>query len=135
MFLFVAGGQTRETGIAEYTQQEITDGLNELAAKKPGAKKITRPTVNRAIHALCDYKWIESAGNGRIRLNVTLWFRGSSTSQRGVLAEIEEAHQDEENPARVFPHRIGPELVHHQEELDLNLDEESSEPPRKRRTG
>jgi hypothetical protein len=135
VFLFVAGGQTAGTGIAEYTQQEITDGLNELAAKKPGAKRITRPTVNRAVRTLSEYKWIESAGNGRIRLNVTLWFRGGSTAQHNVLAEIEERHRDDANPEQAFPHRIGPELVHHQEELDFSLGEERPEPVRKRRTG
>ncbi|HBF84944.1 MAG TPA: hypothetical protein DD420_34960, partial [Streptomyces sp.] len=87
VFLYVAGGQTRGTGFAQYTQQEITDGLNKIAAKK-GGKKITRSTVNRAIRALCEYKWVEQAGNGKIRLNVTLWFSGNSASQHEVLAEI-----------------------------------------------
>lgn len=134
VFLFVAGGQTAGTGIAEYTQQEITDGLNELAAKKDNARFITRPTVNRAVRALCEYNWIEPVGNGRIRLNVKLWFRGSSVAQHNVLAEIADVHKDED-PAVSFPDRIGPEIVHYQEALDLNLDGESMEPARKRRTG
>ncbi|MFD7527383.1 MULTISPECIES: hypothetical protein [unclassified Streptomyces] len=132
VFLYVAGGQRPGTGIAEYTQQEITDGLNGLAAKKPGAKMITRPTVNRAVRTLCEYKWLEPAGNGRIRLNVTLWFQGNSTAQHEVLAQIAADHDDD--PA-AFPHRIGPELVHHQEALDLNLDGEVPEPVRRKRTG
>ncbi|MEU6070600.1 hypothetical protein ABZ864_40715 [Streptomyces sp. NPDC047082] len=132
VFLFVAGGQTAGTGIAEYTQQEITDGLNELAAKKENAKYITRPTVNRAVRALCEYNWIETVGNGRIRLNVKLWFRGSSVAQHNVLGDIAEAHADDNS---AFPDRIGPALVHHQEALDLTLDEDSLESARKRRTG
>lgn len=118
VFLFVAGGQVPGTGITEYTQQEITDGLNKLAAQKPEAKKITRPTVNRAIKALCDYHWVERVGNGRIRLNVTLWFQGNSTSQQEVLAEI--AHEHGSDP-EVFPHNIGPERPH-QEEFDFGSD-------------
>ncbi|GAA1303430.1 hypothetical protein GCM10009647_020700 [Streptomyces sanglieri] len=132
VFLYVAGGQRPGTGIAEYTQQEITDGLNGLAAKKPGAKMITRPTVNRAVRTLCEYKWLEPAGNGRIRLNVTLWFQGNSTAQHEVLAQIAADHDDDPT---AFPHRIGPELVHHQEALDLNLDGEVPEPVRRKRTG
>ncbi|MFI8944076.1 hypothetical protein [Streptomyces syringium] len=139
VFLFVAGGQTPGTGIAEYTQQEITDGLNELVAKKDkgegaekkSAKRITRPTVNRAVKALCEYKWFEPAGNGRIRLNVTLWFQGNSTAQHEVLAQIAADHGDEPD---AFPRRIGPAVVHHQEELDLNLGSEAPA-PRKKRTG
>ncbi|WP_326770424.1 hypothetical protein OG978_42440 (plasmid) [Streptomyces sp. NBC_01591] len=132
VFLYVAGGQRPGTGIAEYTQQEITDGLNGLAAKKPGAKKITRPTVNRAVRTLCEYKWLESAGNGRIRLNVTLWFQGNSAAQHEVLAQIAADH---DNDPTAFPHSIGPEMVHHQEALDLNLDGEVPEPVRRKRTG
>lgn len=116
VFLFVAGGQVPGTGIAQYTQQEITDGLNTLAVKK-GGKKITRSTVNRAIKALCGYNWVEQAGNGKIRLNVTLWFQGNSTSQHEVLAEIASQH---DNEPTAFPHCIGPEEPH-QEELDLDL--------------
>ncbi|MBV7674181.1 hypothetical protein STHAL_32555 [Streptomyces halstedii] len=114
VFLFVAGGQAPGTGFAQYTQQEITTGLNEIAAKKDG-KKITRSTVNRAIKALCEYKWVEQAGNGKIRLNVTLWFRGNSASQHEVLAEIAAEH---ENDPAAFPHDIGPERPH-QEEFDF----------------
>lgn len=141
VFLYVAGGQTPGTGITEYTQQEITDGLNELAAKKAatekGAKKstkmITRPTVNRAVRALCEYKWIEQAGNGRIRLNVTLWFKGNSVTQQEVLAQIEADHGDAQKAPDAFPRRIGPALVHHQEELDLNLGDEA--PAARKKTG
>jgi len=134
VFLFVAGGQTAGTGIAEYTQQEITDGLNALASRKPNARFITRPTVNRAVKALCEYNWIERVGNGRIRLNVRLWFRGSSAAQRNVLAEIDDDHRDKD-PASGFPDHIGPEIVHHQEALDLNLEEASVKPAPQRRTG
>ncbi|WP_327249857.1 hypothetical protein [Streptomyces sp. NBC_01320] len=114
VFLFVAGGQVPGTGIAQYTQQEITDGLNKLAEKK-GGKKITRSTVNRAIGALCGYKWVERAGNGKIRLNVTLWFQGNSTAQHEVLAEIASEH---DHDPTAFPHDIGPEHPH-QEEFDF----------------
>ncbi|MFE6023104.1 hypothetical protein ACFQ6O_42515 [Streptomyces sp. NPDC056441] len=126
VFLFVAGGQVPGTGIAQYTQQEITDGLNELAAKK-GGKKITRSTVNRAIGALCGYKWVEKAGNGKIRLNVTLWFQGNSTTQHEVLAEIASEH---DHDPTAFPHDIGPEHPH-QEEFDFGQDTYT----RKKRTG
>lgn len=116
VFLYVAGGQVAGTGFAQYTQQEITDGLNELAVKKDG-KKITRSTVNRAIKALCEYKWVERAGNGKIRLNVTLWFHGNSTAQHDVLADLATAH---DHDPTAFPHQIGPEL--HQEEFDFGQD-------------
>ncbi|MER7688800.1 hypothetical protein [Streptomyces sp. NPDC097610] len=135
VFLFVASGQTPGTGLAQFTQQEITDGLNELAAKKDNAKMITRPTVNRAVKALCEYQWIETVGNGRIRLNVSLWFQGTSDAQHSVLAQITEDHKNDADPDSSFPNRIGPELVHHQEELDLNLEGEASAPARKERTG
>ncbi|MFB7224563.1 replication/maintenance protein RepL [Streptomyces sp. NPDC056227] len=113
VFLFVAGGQVPGTGIAQYTQQEITDGLNKLAVQKNG-KKITRSTVNRAIKALCEYNWVEKAGNGAIQLNVRLWFQGNSTAQREVLATITSEHGDD---LSAFPHNIGPEP--HQEEFDF----------------
>jgi hypothetical protein len=115
VFLYVAGGQERGTGVAQYTQQEITDGLNELAAKK-GGKRITRSTVNRAIRALVGYKWVEQLGNGMIQLNVRLWFHGNSTAQHAVLEQI--AVQHDRDP-EAFPHAIGPEP--HQEELDLGF--------------
>ncbi|MFF4902572.1 hypothetical protein [Streptomyces sp. NPDC001068] len=134
VFLFVASGQTPGTGVAQFTQQEITDGLNELAAKKDNAKMITRPTVNRAVKALCEYQWIERVGNGRLRLNVSLWFQGSSEAQQTVMAKITEDHADDEDPKVSFPNRIGPALVHHQEELDLSLDDEAP-PVREERTG
>ncbi|MER6610790.1 hypothetical protein ABT282_34070 [Streptomyces sp. NPDC000927] len=126
VFLFVAGGQVPGTGTAQYTQQEIADGLNELARKK-GGKQITRSTVNRAIKALIGYKWVESVGNGRIRLNVTLWFQGNSNDQHRVLAEIASEH---DHDPTAFPHDIGPELPH-QEEFDFGQDTHS----REKRTG
>ncbi|MET8859254.1 hypothetical protein [Streptomyces sp. NPDC004579] len=136
VFLFVASGQTPGTGVAQFTQQEITDGLNELAAKKDNAKMITRPTVNRAVKALCEYQWIERVGNGRLRLNVSLWFQGSSDAQQTVMAKITEDHKDDADPASSFPNRLGPALVqHHQEALDLSLGGETSAPVRKVRTG
>ncbi|MFE0201219.1 hypothetical protein ACFW0I_36540 [[Kitasatospora] papulosa] len=119
VFLFVAGGQVPGTGIAQYTQQEITDGLNKLAAQKKDGKQITRSTVNRAIKALCEYKWVEQVGNGKIRLNVRLWFQGNSTAQQEVLAEI--ANEHDHDPA-AFPYNIGPEQPH-QEELDFGQDD------------
>jgi hypothetical protein len=115
VFLYVAGGQQRGTGIARYTQQEITDGLNELARRK-GGKRITRSTVNRAIKALVGYKWVEQLGNGTIQLNVRLWFHGNSNSQHEVLEQL--AAQHDRNP-EAFPHGIGPDV--HQEELDLDF--------------
>ncbi|MFE7778522.1 hypothetical protein ACFU5O_32515 [Streptomyces sp. NPDC057445] len=119
VFLFVAGGQVPGTGIAQYTQQEITDGLNRLAAQKKDAKQITRSTVNRAIKALCGYKWVEQVGNGKVRLNPTLWFQGNSTAQHEVLAEIADEHLHD--PA-AFPYNIGPEQPH-QEEFDFGQDD------------
>ncbi|MDQ0847681.1 hypothetical protein [Streptomyces sp. V1I6] len=137
VFLYVAGGLQLGTGITAYTQQEITDGLNELAARKPGAKRITRPTVNRAVRALCEFGWLESAGHGRIRLNVTLWFRGSSGDQKKILAEIASGYPENADPATQFPNQIGPALVHHQQELDLDLNTVETETPqdKTRRTG
>ncbi|WP_432190419.1 hypothetical protein [Streptomyces sp. Tue6028] len=114
VFLWVAGGQQRGTGIAQYTQQEITDGLNEIAVKKDG-KKITRSTVNRAIKALVGYKWVEQLGNGMIQLNVRLWFHGNSNAQHAVLEDIAVQH---ERDTEAFPHGIGPDV---QEELDLDF--------------
>ncbi|MFD8978486.1 hypothetical protein [Streptomyces sp. NPDC059564] len=127
VFLFVAGGQVPGTGITQYTQQEITDGLNTIAAQK-GGKMITRSTVNRAVQALCGYNWVEKAGNGRIQINVRLWFQGNSTAQHEVLAEIAERH--EHNPA-AFPYVVGPEGAH-QEELDLDFGAEAEFRGRKR---
>ncbi|MEV7616898.1 hypothetical protein [Streptomyces sp. NPDC089799] len=117
VFLFVAGGQLPGTGITQYTQQEITDGLNRIAAQK-GGKMITRSTVNRAIQALCGYNWVEKAGNGRIQINVRLWFHGNSTAQHEVLAEIADRH---DRDTGAFPYAVGPEGAH-QEELDLGID-------------
>ncbi|MFD0352939.1 MarR family transcriptional regulator [Streptomyces sp. NPDC127110] len=116
VFMYVAGGQELGTGVTAYTQQEITDGLNREAAKKPGAKLITRPTVNRAVKALCDFGWLEPAGYGRIQLNVRLWFAGNSEKQRAVLHEI--AAQHNHDPDK-FPYRIGPEGAGVQQMLDL----------------
>ncbi len=123
MFLYVAGGQQRRTGVAQYTQQEITDGLNRLAAQK-GGKRITRSTVNRAIGALVGYKWIEQLGNGMIQLNVRLWFHGNSNAQHAILEKL--AAQHDRDP-EAFPHGIGPEA--HQEELDLDLPTEERQHP------
>ncbi|MFB8441230.1 hypothetical protein ACFC7A_19510 [Streptomyces niveus] len=120
VFLFVAGGQEKGTGFAQYTQQEITDGLNKIAATKKDSKKITRSTVNRAIKALVEYKWVEQAGNGKIRLNVRLWFRGNSAAQQEVLAEITDPDEPE-----AFPYSIGPDL--HQGEFDLDFGDEQGE--------
>ncbi|WP_329583548.1 hypothetical protein [Streptomyces sp. NBC_01361] len=117
VFLYVAGGQERGTGIAQYTQQEITDGLNKLAAKRDG-KKITRSTVNRAVRALVGYGWVEQLGNGMIQLNVRLWFHGNSTAQHAVLEQI--AAQHDHDP-EAFPNAVGPEA--RQEELDLGIDQ------------
>lgn len=121
VFLYVAGGQVPGTGTAQYTQQEITDGMNKLA-REAGNKMITRSTVNRAIKALCEYNWLEKAGNGKIRLNVRLWFQGNSTAQHEVLAEIAHAHgyQLSDIPPDAFPYRLGPQA--HQEELDLDFE-------------
>lgn len=137
VFLYVAGGQKRGTGITQYTQQEITDGLNELAVTQPGTRKVSRPTVNRAVNRLCEIGWLEHAGNGRIRLNVHLWFSGNSDAQREVLAEIARSIPADADPAAHFPKQIGPPLIHHQEELDLDLgDLEIPAPARsRRRTG
>ncbi|MCX4554394.1 hypothetical protein OG204_35725 (plasmid) [Streptomyces sp. NBC_01387] len=112
VFLFVAGGQVPGSGTAQYTQQQITDGLNTLAARK-GGKQITRSTVNRAIKALCEYHWIEPAGHGRIRLNVRLWFQGGSTAQHEVLADLKDREPSE------FPHSVGPEVQQQELELDF----------------
>ncbi|MFD8143961.1 hypothetical protein [Streptomyces sp. NPDC059708] len=116
VFLFVAGGQVPGTGVTPYTQQEITDGLNKVAAQK-GGKMITRSTVNRAVQALCGYNWVEKAGRGRIQLNVRLWFHGNSTAQHDVLAEIAGRH---EHDVAAFPYAVGPQGAH-QEELDLDF--------------
>ncbi|AWZ06848.1 MULTISPECIES: hypothetical protein [unclassified Streptomyces] len=116
VFLFVAGGQLPGTGITQYTQQEITDGLNRIAAQK-GGKMITRSTVNRAVQALCGYNWVEKAGNGRVQINVRLWFHGNSTAQHAVLAEIADRHGHD---TEAFPYAVGPQGAH-QEELDLGF--------------
>ncbi|MEW1699329.1 MULTISPECIES: hypothetical protein [unclassified Streptomyces] len=116
VFLFVAGGQKKGTGIASYTQQEITDGLNELLIEIPDAKRITRPTVNKAVKTLIEWGWLENVGYGRIRLNVTLWFTGNSSEQKNVLEEIASDHGDEPG---VFPHKVGPKHIPGQQMLDL----------------
>ncbi|MFI8105449.1 hypothetical protein [Streptomyces sp. NPDC086023] len=129
VFLFVAGGQVPGTGIAQYTQQEITDGLNTIAAQK-GGKMITRSTVNRAVQALCGYNWVEKVGNGRIQINVRLWFQGSSTAQHDVLAEIADRH---EHDPGAFPYAVGPEGAHQEElELDFGVEESAYRGGRKR---
>ncbi|MFB6521022.1 hypothetical protein [Streptomyces sp. NPDC056401] len=129
VFLFVAGGQLPGTGITQYTQQEITDGLNRIAAQK-GGKMITRSTVNRAVQALCGYNWVEKAGNGRIQINVRLWFHGNSTAQHQVLGEIADRH---EHDTEAFPYAVGPQGAY-QEELDLGFAVEQTVRG-KRRTG
>ncbi|WP_159396449.1 hypothetical protein [Streptomyces sp. Sge12] len=91
---------------------------------------ITRSTVNRAVQALCGYNWVEKAGNGRIQINVRLWFHGSSTAQQEVLAEIADRH---DHDAEEFPYAVGPQGAH-QEELDLGFEAEESYRAR-RRTG
>ncbi|MFD9574145.1 hypothetical protein ACFWBI_30480 [Streptomyces sp. NPDC059982] len=123
VFLFVAGGQEKGTGITSYTQQQITDGLNEFFAAIPGAKRTTRPTVNKAVKSLCEWGWLESAGYGRIRLNVTLWFSGNSGEQQTVLQEIAEGHGHD---PRAFPHKVGPTAIPGQQVLDFG------EPPHAR---
>ncbi|WP_432088479.1 MULTISPECIES: MarR family transcriptional regulator [unclassified Streptomyces] len=138
VFLYMAGGQTRNTGVAEYTQKEITDGLNKLIAEDPNARKISRPTVNRAIRRLCEIGWVEQVGNGRTRLNVRLWFHGGSAFQHEVLADMEKDLAPGESRTDHFPYRIGPDEIHqHQEQLDLGIDIEQTESParRPRRTG
>ncbi|MFI1286469.1 hypothetical protein ACH4U5_37905 [Streptomyces sp. NPDC020858] len=127
VFLYVAGGQVPGTGITQYTQQEITDGLNKIAAQK-GGKMTSRSTVNRAVQALCGYNWVEKAGNGRIQINVRLWFQGNSTSQQEVLAEIAERHDRDPD---AFPYAVGPEGAR-QEELDLDFGSDSGFRGRKR---
>ncbi|MFE9934240.1 hypothetical protein [Streptomyces sp. NPDC005533] len=116
VFLYVAGGQVPGTGITQYTQQEITDGLNRIAAQK-GGKMMSRSTVNRAVQALCGYNWVEKAGKGRIQINVRLWFQGNSTSQQEVLAEMAERH---DHTSDAFPYAVGPEIAY-QEELNLDF--------------
>jgi hypothetical protein len=120
VFLYVAGGQQRGTGIAQYTQQQITDGLNELITHQ-GGKPISRSTVNRAVRALVGFKWIEQLGNGMIQLNVRLWFHGNSNAQHAVLEQL--AVQHERDPD-AFPHGIGPDI--RQEELDLDFTKDST---------
>ncbi|MFD4241885.1 helix-turn-helix domain-containing protein [Streptomyces sp. NPDC058525] len=116
VFLYVASGQKRGTGVASFTQQEITDALNEEVSKQPGGKPITRPTVNRAVKSLCEYGWLETAGYGRIQLNVRLWFSGNSDAQRDVLEQIAADH---DNDPDGFPYRIGPGNLSHQETFDF----------------
>ncbi|MEV8534657.1 hypothetical protein [Streptomyces sp. NPDC051211] len=130
VFLFVAGGQVPGTGITPYTQQEITDGLNKIAAQK-GGKMITRSTVNRAVQALCGYNWVEKVGNGRIQINVRLWFHGNSTAQHEVLAELADRH---EHDVESFPYAVGPEGAH-QEELELDFGPTEISSRGRRRTG
>ena len=101
-----------------------------LTAQQEDKKKITRSTVNRAIRALCGYNWLEQVGNGKIRLNVRLWFQGSSTAQHEVLAGIAAEHDYD---VEGFPYQVGPERPG-QQELDLRLGNE--EPyGRQERTG
>ncbi len=131
VFLYVAGGQIKGTGIAEYTQQQITDGLNAMA-RKTGAPCITRSTVNRAIKALCEYGWVEKKGNGAIRLNIKLWFRGNSSEQHELLAELQRETGDD---PEAFPNYIGPTIRADQLPLPLTDGEPPLPSPRQERTG
>ncbi|MER5352622.1 replication/maintenance protein RepL [Kitasatospora sp. NPDC002551] len=125
VFLYVAGGQIKGTGVTAYTQQEIANGLNERA-KEAGAPCISRSTVNRAIRVLCDYGWVERHGNGAVRLNVKLWFRGNSEEQHQLLNELKS-----DDPA-AFPNYIGPDL-----QMPLPFDNlgEGASSTRQERTG
>ncbi|MFJ9041423.1 replication/maintenance protein RepL [Streptomyces sp. NPDC102406] len=123
VFLYVAGGQMRGTGIAHFTQQEITNGLNVEARRVKGATQISRSTVTRAIKALCEYGWLERHGNGAIRLNVRLWFNGNSSAQQDVLADIQKDHGD---TPQSFGNYIGP--VPQQEQLTMNFEDEELSP-------
>ncbi|MET9396093.1 replication/maintenance protein RepL [Kitasatospora sp. NPDC002965] len=125
VFLYIAGGQIKGTGITEYTQQEVADGLNERA-KETGAPCISRSTVNRAIRVLCDYGWVERHGNGAVRLNVKLWFRGNSDEQHELLAELKS-----DDPT-AFPNYIGPDL---QMPLPFDSQDETADNARQERTG
>ncbi|WP_425824606.1 replication/maintenance protein RepL [Streptomyces fractus] len=125
VFLYVAGGQLRGTGIANYTQQEITNGLNREARRVEGATEISRSTVTRAIKALCEYGWLERHGNGTIRLNVHLWFNGNSAAQQDVLADIKRDHGDRPDS---FGNFLGP--VPQQEQLQMF--EAEDQPPQER---
>lgn len=109
VFLYVAGGQQDNgSGITQYTQQEIADGLNRLAVKT-GARCMTRNTVNRAIRSLCENGWLEKPGNGRVQLNIRLWYRGNSAMQQQALEALGRHYGTTEND---FPNRIGPDLGH-----------------------
>lgn len=130
VFLYIAGGQMRGTGITHYTQQEITEGLNREARRAKGATQISRSTVTRAIKALCEYGWLERYGNGAIRLNVHLWFNGNSSAQQGVLAEIEQDHGD---TPQSFGNFVGPVLK--QEQLTMDFDQDGGEGQREERAG
>ncbi|MEV7420545.1 helix-turn-helix domain-containing protein [Streptomyces sp. NPDC089919] len=117
VFLFVAGGQKKGTGIASYTQQQITEGLNELLDGVTGSRRITRPTVSRAVKELIKWGWLESVSYGRIRLNVTLWFAGNSGEQHSVLEEIATHHGHE---PEAFPHAVGPRSLPCQQAFDFD---------------
>jgi hypothetical protein len=101
VFLYVAGGQDK--GVVNFTQQQITDGLNELAVKAPGARRISRSTVNRAVRALCEDGWLQQDGQARLSVNMRLWFKGNSKAQRDVLDTL----ADPEN-VHAFPNTVGP---------------------------
>ena len=101
VFLYVAGGQDK--GVICFTQQQITDGLNELALKTPGARCISRSTVNRAVRALCEDGWLQQDGQARLSVNMRVWFKGNSKTQRAVLDTLADPHD-----AHAFPNTVGP---------------------------
>jgi hypothetical protein len=101
VFLYVAGGQDK--GVAHFTQQQITEGLNEFAKLDPDTRCIARSTVNRAVRALCEDGWLEQDGQGRISVNMRAWFKGNSQVQHEVLA----TRADPADP-HAFPNTIGP---------------------------
>ncbi|MEV0604645.1 hypothetical protein AB0I82_35845 [Streptomyces sp. NPDC050315] len=116
VFLYVVGCQEKNTGITYLTQQQITDGLNEEAARI-GARCITRNTVGKCLKSLCDIGWLEqitSGGrrvNGQIRVNPRLWFRGDSTAQQEVLFYLSPTAPEPPDLTK-FPYAIGPDDRH-----------------------
>ncbi len=130
VFLYVAGNQNRGSGITAYTQQQITDGLNEIAVIG-GAPCITRSTVNRAVKALCEYGWIVKLRNGAVQINVRLWFAGNSQQQKNVLAELQNIHGTDPD---AFPNHVGPAVIDGQLTLPVD-DGRPAAPARKDRAG
>ncbi|MGW4815207.1 hypothetical protein ACWEPB_26680 [Kitasatospora cineracea] len=130
VFLYVASGQTRGSGVTAYTQQQITDGLNEIAVLVD-APRITRSTVNRAIRSLCEYGWIDKLRNGAVQINVRLWFAGNSQEQQTVLTELQNLHGTD---PQAFPNHVGPPVVADQLLLPVG-DDKPAAPARKKRAG